>query len=95
MVLAGQPVEGQRLLDVLLDPAAELGVGRLPLGEPGRQIPPGLGEVAPVVEPAELAQTVVVDLARHVIKGVAQEVHITALPCRLGQDLDDRLQPLR
>jgi hypothetical protein len=33
VVLARQPVEAQRLLDVLLDPATELGVGRLPLGE--------------------------------------------------------------
>ena len=60
MVLARQPVEGQGLLDVLLDPAAQLGVGRLPLGEPGREITPGLSEVPSVVQPAQLAQAVVV-----------------------------------
>jgi hypothetical protein len=53
VVLARQPIEGERLLDVLLDPAAELGIGRLPLGEPGRQVAPGFGEVAPIVEPPE------------------------------------------
>ena len=84
VMLAGQPVEGQRLLDVLLDPGTEPGVGRLPFGEPSRQIPPGLGEIAPVVQPAELAQAVVVDLARHVVERIAQEVHVTALPCGLG-----------
>jgi hypothetical protein len=58
---------GQRLLDVPLDPGAELGVGRLPLGEPGRQVAPGLGEVAPVIEPTQLTQAVVVDLARYLV----------------------------
>ena len=47
----GQPVEGERPLDVLLDPGAELGVDRLPLGQPGREIAPGLGEIAAVVQP--------------------------------------------
>jgi hypothetical protein len=70
VVLARQPVEGQRLLDVLLGPAAQLGIGRLPLGEPGREGTSCLGEVAPVVEPPELPQAVVVDLARHIVQGV-------------------------
>jgi hypothetical protein len=51
-MLAGQLVEGERLLDVLLDPGAQLGVGGLPLGEPSRQVPLGLGEIAPIVKPA-------------------------------------------
>ena len=91
MVLAGQAIKRERLLDVLLDPGAELGIGRLPLGEPGRQIAPGFGEITAVVQPAQLAQAVVVDLAGHIVERVAQEVHVTALPCGLRQDLDDRL----
>ena len=38
-------------------------------------------------EPAPLLQTVVVDSARHVIEGVAQEVYIASLVGRLGQNL--------
>ena len=56
VVLARQPVKAQRLRDVLLDPAAELGIGRLPFGEPRREVAPGLGEIAPIVEPAQLTQ---------------------------------------
>jgi hypothetical protein len=37
VVLARQAIKGQGLFNVLLDPGAELGVGRLPLGEPGRE----------------------------------------------------------
>jgi hypothetical protein len=47
VVLARQALKGQGLIDVLLDPAAQLGVGRLPFGEPGRKVAPGRGEGAP------------------------------------------------
>jgi hypothetical protein len=38
-----------------------------------------------------VAQTVVVDVARHVVQRVPEEVHVAALPCGLRQDLDDCL----
>ena len=44
VVLARQTVEGQRLLDVLLDPGDELGIAVAPFGEPGGEIAAGLGE---------------------------------------------------
>jgi hypothetical protein len=90
VMLRRQPVEGHRVFDMLLDPAAQLRVGGLPLGEPSREVPPGLGEVAPVVQPAQLAQAIVVHLARHVVQGLPKEVDVAAPPSRLSQDLDDR-----
>src|SRR5580693_8404889 len=59
-----QAIEGQRLLDILVDRA-------------------------PVVEPAQLLQAVVVGLARQVVEGVAQEVDIASLKGGLGEDLTD------
>src|SRR3546814_15859373 len=58
----------------------------LPLGEIGA----GLGEVAPVVEPAQSLQAVVVGLPWQVIERVPQEVHVAALVCGAGQHLADR-----
>lgn len=78
------------LLNGLLDPGGEAGVARLPLQEPGREIGTGLGEVAPVVEPAQFLQAVVAGLARQVVEGVAEEVNVAALVGGLGQDLADR-----
>ena len=86
MVLAGQPVEGERLLDGLFDPSDELRVAGRPFGDPGGKIAAGLLDVAPVVEPAQLLQAVVVGLARQMVEGVAQEVDVAALerPPRAG-----------
>ena len=51
-------------------------------------------ELAAVVEPAQLAKAIVIGLARNIIERVAQEMHITALPDRLGKNLADRgLEP--
>jgi hypothetical protein len=47
-VLAWQPVEGQRLVDIVFDPAGELRILRRPLGEPGGQIAARLDEIAPI-----------------------------------------------
>ena len=49
MVLPRQPVKVQRLVDVVFDPAGELRLLARPFGEPGRQIPTRLGEIAPVI----------------------------------------------
>ena len=46
-----------------------------------------LDEVAPIVQPAQLLQTVVVDPARDVVERVAQEMHVAALIGRLRENL--------
>src|SRR6516164_9749565 len=56
---------------------------------------PRLAEITPVVKPAQFLQTVVIDLARHVIERIPQKMHVAALPGRLGKHFTDRrLQPL-
>jgi hypothetical protein len=40
--------------------------------------------------PAQFLQAVVIGLARQVVEGVAEEVHIAPLEDRFGQDLADR-----
>jgi hypothetical protein len=54
MVLVRRPVKRQRLVDVLFDPAGQLGVFSWPFGEPSGQIATRFGEIAPVVQPAQL-----------------------------------------
>lgn len=66
----GQPVVGRGLLDIGLDPVDQLGVFALPLGQPAGQVLAHLGQLAPVVEPPEFPQAVVVDLARYVVERV-------------------------
>jgi hypothetical protein len=89
MVLAGQPVEGEGVLDGFLDPIDELWVAGRPFDDPRGEIAAGLLNISPVVEPAQLLQAVVVGLARQMVQGVAEEVHIASLDGRLGQDLAD------
>ena len=79
MMLARQPVEGQGLFNVLLDPAGQLRVLALPLDQPGGEIPPCLAEIASVVQPAQLLQAVIVDFARHIVERIPQEVHVGAV----------------
>ena len=38
MMLARQPVEGERLLDRFLDPCDELRITRAPFGDPGGEV---------------------------------------------------------
>ena len=89
MVLERQAIEGERLVDGLLDPGDEFWVAGAPFGDPGRQIAAGLVDRASVVEPAQLLQAVVVGLARQVVAGVAQKVDIAPLEGGLGKDLAD------
>ena len=77
--------------DVLLHPVAEPGVGALPAGKPGGEVALRLLQVAPVVEPAQLLQAVVVGLAGHVVEGVPEEMDVAPLPGGLGQDLPEGL----
>ncbi len=89
MVLAGQTVEGEGFLDRFLDPVDELVVTIAPLGDPCGQIAAGLLDGSPVIEPAQLLQAVVVGLAREMVQGVAQEVHVASLHGRLRENLAD------
>lgn len=50
----------------------------------------GLGEIAPVVEPAQFLQAIVAMLSRQVIERVPEEMHVAALPGRFRDDLADR-----
>jgi hypothetical protein len=47
MVLARQAIEGQRLIDILFDPAGEFGIFARPFGEPGGKIAARFGEIPP------------------------------------------------
>ena len=89
MVLARQAIEGERLLDGLFAPADEFGVATSPFGDPGGEVAAGLLDRAPVVEPAQLLQAVVIGLARQVIEGVAEEMEVAALEGGFGQDFPD------
>src|SRR5262249_60665990 len=72
----------------------------------GGEIAARLDEITPIVQPAQLLQTVVVDPARHVVERVAQKMHIAALVSRFRQNLaqrcpqagvivgDDKLDPM-
>lgn len=82
--------EGQGLFDCLLDPAGQARIACRPLGEPGREIGLGFVEVAPVVEPPQFLKAVVAMLSGQRIEGVAQKVHVTALPGGLRKRLGDR-----
>ena len=71
MMLAWQAIEGQRLVDILFHPAGELWIFTRPFGEPSGEIAARLGEIAPVIKPAQLLQTVIVDTAWHVVESVS------------------------
>src|SRR5262249_12944000 len=72
-------------------PVAQLGVLGLPLGEPGGDVAAHLGDLAPVINPAQFLQAVVGQLAWQMVERVSQKVHIAALPSCTRQDLTDRL----
>jgi hypothetical protein len=74
VVLARQHVEGQRLADGVLGPIGQLRIAGLPALQPGGQVGLGFLQVAPVVQPTQFLQAVVVGLARQVVQRIAQEV---------------------
>ena len=57
-MLARQSVDGQRLLDIVLDPLAQLGILALPLLQPAGEVLARLANLPAVVEPAQLLQPV-------------------------------------
>ena len=83
---ARQPVKGQRFADVGLDPVDPLRVPGLPFADPRRQVALGLLEVAPVVNPAQFLEAIVVGLARQIVQRVAQEMRMAALPRGFRRD---------
>src|SRR5215212_10327928 len=80
VVLRRKPVERERLFDVLFDPCHQLRVAAFPLRDPRCQVIARFTEVAPLVDPAQLAQAVVIALARKVVQAIPQKVHVAALP---------------
>ena len=64
MMLAREPVEGERLLNLFLDPPDEFRIAGSPFGDPcGEVLARPLGRTT-VVEPAQFLQAIVVGLAR-------------------------------
>jgi hypothetical protein len=53
VMLAWKPVEGQRLLDVLLHPGDKPRILGLPFADPGGEIGAGFRQVPAIVQPAE------------------------------------------
>lgn len=80
-----QSVEGEGALNVGFDLRAELGVLVLPAGEPGRPVGARPSGIAPVLEPAQFLQAGAVGRTRNPVEGIAQEVHVAALPQGGGQ----------
>jgi hypothetical protein len=81
MVLAWEAVEAQRFFEVLFHPGSEPRVFARPPRQPGRQIAECFSQqIAAGIEPAQLLQAIVVDLARYVVQGVTQEMDVAALP---------------
>ena len=89
MVLTGEPVEGERLLDRFLDPSDEFRVAGSPFGDPCGEVRARLLDRTAVVEPSQFLQAVVVGLARQVVESVTEEVDVTALESGFGKDLVD------
>lgn len=72
LVMRGrQPVIGKGFLDVGFHPGAEFGMLVLPAVEPGMQIGPRLGGVAPIVQPAQFLQACSVSGTWQMIERVA------------------------
>lgn len=90
VVLTRQSDESQRLFDGILGPACQSRTAARPFGKPCGEIGLGLGEIAPVVEPAQLLQAIVAVLSLQVIERVPEEVHVAALPGGFGDHLADR-----
>jgi hypothetical protein len=59
MMLAGKPVEGQRLFDRFLDPSDEFGIAGGSFGDPCGEVLARLFDRTTVVKPAQFLQAVV------------------------------------
>jgi hypothetical protein len=71
--------------------STELRILALPFGDPGHPIPVGFPQIAPVVDPAQLLQAIVIGFAWQVVERVPQEMHVAALPGRFGKHFADGL----
>ncbi len=71
VVGSGQPVEGERLTDAVLDPVGKFWVFRRPLGQPRGEIPLGFCEVPLVIEPPQLLQAVVIGSSGEVVECIS------------------------
>ena len=82
MVLSRQTIKAQGFLDVLLHPGTQLGIAVAPLSQPSRQVLPGLLGIAPVLDPTQFLQAIIIGLTRQVIERVAKKMNVTSLPHR-------------
>src|ERR1700730_10749807 len=90
VMLAWESIETKCFFKVFFNPDGEPWIFACPPRQPGRQIAACFGQIAAGVEPAQLLQAVVVDLARYVVQGVAEEMDIAALPDGFRQNLTNR-----
>ena len=86
----GQGIKRERLFDVVLDPATESGVLLLPVFQSLRKTIAGLGQIPAILQTTQISQVIVIGLARQIVKGVTQEMHIASLPDRLRQNFGNR-----
>lgn len=77
-MLAWQSEEGQRLLNGFLHPGGQPRIAGRAFAEPGGEIGLRLAEVAAIIEPSQFLQAIITMLARQVIEGVSEEMHVTA-----------------
>jgi hypothetical protein len=89
VVLAGQQEEGEGLLDVRLDPSAQLGVLLRPALQPAGQVGARFQHRVSFIKPGQLGDAVVGVAAAELVTGVAQEVDVAALPAGFGEDFHD------
>ncbi len=80
----GQAVEGQRLFNVGFDPITQLRVTAAPFQQPGGQVAARFLQVAPVIEPSQFGQTVVVGLTGRMVQSIAKKMYIATLPGRFA-----------
>jgi type IV secretory pathway TrbL component len=70
-MLAWQAIERKCLFHIVLDPIAQLRIAGTPFLQPGSQIFARFLNAAPIVDPAQLGQTIVVCFPRPIVERIA------------------------
>lgn len=63
----------------------------MPLLKPCGDVPLGLLQGAPVIDPTQFRHAVIVRLAGQIVERITQEMYVTTLPHRLGKRFTDGL----
>src|SRR6202171_6672464 len=94
VMLAGESIEAESFFELLFDPGGQPAILPRPPRQPSRQIAACPGQIAAGVKPAQLLQAIVIDLARYIVQGVAEEMDVATLPDGFRQDFANRrLEP--